>query len=143
MRCKVPTSHSMSVSPSRSAPTMCRRGRQERGLITRAERCRSHFRTHVDAAVATFSVKNFDALTPIIGLGLDHEHRHQGAVANQYPRASSFRLQGSGALGEYNGNFMAAKWYYGLSLATPSGHSPTYRNFFSADSSEGSRLVEY
>jgi hypothetical protein len=46
-------------------------------------------------------------------------------------RAFSFRLQRSGALGEYNGKLMISKWYFGSSLAAPSGHPrQTYHDFF-------------
>jgi hypothetical protein len=66
-------------------------------------------RTHVDAAAATLSLKDF----------------------HDTERAFSFRLQRSGALGEYNGKLMISKWYFGSSLAAPSGHPrQTYHDFF-------------
>jgi ergothioneine biosynthesis protein EgtB len=57
-----------------------RQARPQRGLITRPSAAEvAAYRAHVDAAVAELieTASNFDALVPIIEIGLHHEQQHQ------------------------------------------------------------------
>ena len=57
-----------------------RQARPQRGLITRPDAVAvTHYRAHVDAAVVALinSARDFDALVPIIEIGLNHEQQHQ------------------------------------------------------------------
>src|SRR5580700_5699363 len=70
-----------------------RQARPQRGLVTRPDAAAvTHYRAHVDAAVVELidSVKDFDALVPIIEIGLNHEQQHQELLLTDILHAFSF-----------------------------------------------------
>ncbi len=70
-----------------------RQARPQRGLITRPDSADvTAYRTHVDAAVATLieSSNDFEALVPIIEVGLNHEQQHQELMLTDILHAFSF-----------------------------------------------------
>ncbi len=70
-----------------------RQARPQRGLITRPGAAEvTAYRARVDAAVSALiqSTKDFDALIPIIEIGLNHEQQHQELLLTDILHAFSF-----------------------------------------------------
>jgi ergothioneine biosynthesis protein EgtB len=70
-----------------------RQARPQRGLITRPNAAEvTAYRAHVDAAVCALirTTNDFDALAPIIEIGLHHEQQHQELLITDILHAFSF-----------------------------------------------------
>ena len=70
-----------------------RQARPQRGLITRPGAAEvTDYRAHVDAAVTTLirSARDFEALVPIVEIGLHHEQQHQELLLTDILHAFSF-----------------------------------------------------